>query len=478
MAMGTTGVAMIRRLGRTGWVMAVVGTAVALFEPAAAAIPSGRAGGDQLWLSRFAGGAASYALAVSPDGTRVYVAGCASSGFACDDGYGTVAYDAATGAELWNATYAGFGHGGTAFGIALSPDGSRLFVTGTLGVSSSDFGDYGTVAYDAATGTHLWDETLDQGNADSACCISVGPDGAEVFVTGSAGTPMGDQGYVTLAYDAATGSTLWNSSYQGVAEEYGQAADMGISPDGSLVYVTGTIGGFIDDVGTVAYDTSTGAQVWAAEYSARPISREHTYGLAVSPDGSSVFVVACSGSPVGVPCFQPDYATLAYDATTGAQLWVTTFDDRSHGADFPQDIAVSPDSSSVYVTGYGPGPTATSIYTLAYNAADGTQRWRHLYRAPEGRSAFAYVMAVSPDGARVFVGGFTCCSDFYYDDDLTVAMDAGTGRQLWARFYDGPGHGYDDVNAIGVAPDSSAVYVTGDSADPVGDSYATIAYQS
>jgi PQQ enzyme repeat len=39
--------------------------------------------------------------------------------------------------------------------VATSPDGTRVFVTGTV-EQKGDFGDIETVAYDAATGNELW----------------------------------------------------------------------------------------------------------------------------------------------------------------------------------------------------------------------------------------------------------------------------------------------------------------------------------
>jgi len=57
-----------------------------------------------------------------------------------------VASDASTGAKLWTKRYDGLGHGGgAARAVGVSPDGSKVFVTGS--VSGATSGDYGTVAY-------------------------------------------------------------------------------------------------------------------------------------------------------------------------------------------------------------------------------------------------------------------------------------------------------------------------------------------
>src|SRR5262249_29457319 len=62
-------------------------------------------------------------------------------------------------------------HDGNATSVAASPDGSRVFVTG----STSD--DYATVAYDAATGQQLWDSRYDgpTSGRDFAASVAVSP---------------------------------------------------------------------------------------------------------------------------------------------------------------------------------------------------------------------------------------------------------------------------------------------------------------
>jgi outer membrane protein assembly factor BamB len=96
------------------------------------------------------------------------------------------AYDASTGARLWGRRHDGPGHG---VDLGVSPDGARVFVTGS---------DYATVAYDASTGTRLWATRYDDGDTPSA--LVVGPDGSSVFVTGSSVGPPSTQDYATVAF--------------------------------------------------------------------------------------------------------------------------------------------------------------------------------------------------------------------------------------------------------------------------------------
>jgi hypothetical protein len=66
--------------------------------------------GDQLWVKRYNGPAngldLARALGVSPDGSKVFVTG-QSLGSGSGSDYATVAYDAASGAKLWSRRYNG-----------------------------------------------------------------------------------------------------------------------------------------------------------------------------------------------------------------------------------------------------------------------------------------------------------------------------------------------------------------------------------
>lgn len=121
-------------------------------------------------------------------------------------------------------------------------------------------------------------------------------------------------GYATVAYDAATGNQLWAARYDDPATGGDQAFAMGVSPGGGTAYVTagsaGTDSNSISayDYATVAYDTSTGDQLWTAHYAGPGSNSDEVYSLAVSPSTGTVFVTGHSmGTASG-----DDYVTIAY----------------------------------------------------------------------------------------------------------------------------------------------------------------------
>src|SRR5256885_10347870 len=80
-----------------------------------------------------------------------------------------------------------------------------------------------------------------QGNfGDAATALRVSPDGSTVFVTGSSGASSYENDYATVAYNATTGAQLWVERYNGPSGLDDQATALAVSPSGSTVFVTGT----------------------------------------------------------------------------------------------------------------------------------------------------------------------------------------------------------------------------------------------
>src|SRR5262249_25684965 len=149
--------------------------------------------------------------------------------------------------------------------------------------------------------------------------------------------------------------------------------------------------------------------------------------------------------------------TVAYNAATGAQRWVS----RYNGPAEAHSMAVSPDGGTVFVTGGRYGPTKGDYATVAYNAATGAQLWARRYNGPVNGNDFAQSGAVSPGGGTVFVTGFSDSPSVA--DYATVAYNAATGAQLWAQRYNGPANSDDSALSVAVSPGGGTVYVTGDS---------------
>ncbi|SDU78554.1 S8 family serine peptidase [Jiangella alkaliphila] len=402
----------------------------------------------------------------------------------------TVDFTLACGGEcpgLWVARE----HGPVAAGqdsasaTVVSPDGRRLYVAGTSSGEGSQV-DYLTVAYDTATGRTLWQARYDgpARGQDGVNDIALSPDGARVYVTGlSVGQGVGPSGgdYATLAYDASTGDELWLARYNGPGDNFDNARAVEVSPDGGTVLVTGQVQlrtGTTShtDYGTVAYDAVSGFQRWVALYDGPAVGFDSANDLAVSPRGDAVFVTGHSpGAGSGW-----DHATVAYAVRTGEQLWAARYDGPAGGSDDAGALAVSPDGDRLFVTGTTAGDRGLPDYaTVAYDTSDGARLWTAAYDGPGGSLDRATALAVSPDGSGVYVTGQSSAgSTGATADYATVRYAAATGATSWVARYSGDAEGADAAAAVAVSRDGSQVVVTGTSAgDGSGDDFATVAYE-
>ena len=177
--------------------------------------------------------------------------------------------------------------------------------------------------------------------------------------------------------------------------------------------------------------------------------------MAVSPGGGTVFV---TGDSRGAR--SSDYATVAYNATTGAQRWARRYGTPGASGSGAASLAVSPSGGSVFVTGVSDGGASGDDYaTVAYNAATGARRWAARYNGPSNLFYAAASVAVSPGGGKVFVTGDSVGAATG-DDYATVAYNATTGTQLWARRYNGPANRADGATSVAVSPAGGKVFVT------------------
>lgn len=227
------------------------------------------------------------------------------------------------------------------------------------------------------------------------------PDGATVYVTGDSQSGPGPstRDYLTVAYDAATGDELWTARYNGPGDDQDIALAVHAAADGASVYVTGESGGegTGSDYATVAYDAATGDELWVGRYDGPAGDDDVAHDVDMSPDGSSVYVTGQSGGDTG-----PGYATVAYDAGTGDEVWEARLDDPRGERGSGNALGVAPDGV-IFVTGQSSNPTAGSdIVTVAYDPEGGDRLWLGRYDGSSfGSFDAGTALGVSPDGDRV-----------------------------------------------------------------------------
>ncbi len=392
-------------------------------------------------------------MAISKDGARIFVTGRSPDATGKNE-YLTIAYSTADGEMVWATRYS-TALESQASALALSADGQRLYVTGYSAVANAappapavvNY-DYATVAYDVATGNQLWVARYEGPAAfwDIAYSIAVAnvrqPDGSkyeQVFATGrsnGASANNSDADYATVAYDGHTGAQLWVSRYDGPGRDRDLAYAVGVSPDGASVFVTGeSVGnGTTSDYATVSYDALTGAQRWIARYEKSDL--DLALALAVSPSGNRVAVTGFSVNDGALTAIDRSVATILYDAATGAQVWEDRHGETDGAA--ASKLAFSHDGRRLYaaglengnVIGIGAGPVGGQVghapaLTVAYDVASGGEIWATHYSGPAGDEGNSSVV-VSPDDAHVYVtgGGQSQGADFATISYATGALSS------------------------------------------------------
>ncbi len=397
--------------------------------------------GDQIFSSRV--------IQSSTDGRTVFVTGFSlrSGG---KDSAATIAYDAATGSQQWLQRYDGTPDLPECVSIALAVNSGRVYAGGFCFARDSGtgipLGFYPTVlAYDTQ-GNLLWSNFFSTPEFSSVRPndVIVSPDDSMVYVEGIAqvANPVPDgptYEMLTIAFDSS-GNLMW---YRPVDEAKSGGMQVRVSPDSGTVYATGET---LDAVGHTtgmyvrAY-SATGDLRWSNLFQVptNVIGNPPT-GLAVTPDGSRVFLAGDSQNAVGVW----NYDTVAYDSSDGAIVWHQRSTDA--GQTWPYSpIAISQDGSLVYVTGTtGTGiesttPTRFGFDTIAYNSATGAVVWESTL--DDALNVYLYPfpgLDVNPKNGEVYVSGPDWQAPGAYSGAAIFAIatysagyDGKTGQQLW-----------------------------------------------
>ncbi|WP_292379192.1 PGF-pre-PGF domain-containing protein [Methanosarcina sp. UBA289] len=235
-------------------------------------------------------GSSTHGVAVSPDGTKVYVTNDVSS----TDNSTVSIIDASI-----NTVTATVPVGKWPYGIAVSPDGKKVYVAneGSNNVSVID------------TATSKVTDTVN--TRISPYGVAVTPDGTKVYVTNSWNRNVS---VIDTATNKVTATVNTEDGTYGVV----------VSPDGKKVYVANYRSKNVSVI-----DTATDTVIATIEVGYGPI------GLTVTPDGKKVYVA------------NEDKTISVIDTATNTVIAVVNVISEPFG------IAVTPDGKNVYVANKG-----------------------------------------------------------------------------------------------------------------------------
>ena len=240
--------------------------------------------------------------------------------------------------------------------------------------------------------------------------VAVTPDGTKVYVANTNNEGFNTNSNISVI-DTATNKVTANVYQEGMISPMGVA----VTPDGTKVYVTDSSSGYVFAINTTTNQIAT---TWLG-------AGEFPSGVAVTPDGTKVYVAVAYAELGTEPENYPGFVDV-YDTRTHT-FFVVTVGTGANG------VAITPDGSNVYVTNSGSnnvsvinttnniayasinvglnphGVAVTPDGTKVYVANEGSNNVsvidttsKTIYASvPVGKYPFG--VAVTPDGTKVYV---------------------------------------------------------------------------
>ncbi|NOQ70808.1 MAG: T9SS type A sorting domain-containing protein [Crocinitomix sp.] len=318
--------------------------------------------GAELW-STIAGGTSNFDSGVDvvvDSNDDVIIVGSRTSS-PTDVDFITLKYSS-TGSFVWAQLIGGTGNDLPK--LILIDASDNIYVGGHREFSpETTFFDFFAAKYNSV-GALQWSNTEDSGHGNLDTPFAMTLDGSnDVILAGSGFTDiLNEEDYMTVKFSGSTGAVVWKELYPGNAEAFDVVNAVVV--DGSdNVFVTGRSKSVetSEDYYTIAYN-SAGTELWSDRYSTEGLEYDEATDIRVSDDDAYVYVTGYSFNGPS----NNDFVTLKYDASDGAQEWITVFDGPSSNSD--QAIRMQLDASeNIFITGNSHGGATNLDYsTIKY----------------------------------------------------------------------------------------------------------------
>ncbi|MDQ7988659.1 MAG: beta-propeller fold lactonase family protein [Candidatus Dactylopiibacterium sp.] len=368
------------------------------------------------------------------------------------------------------------GYGEYVTDIVVSADGRTVFISGSSAANAAGTSTLRVYARDTASGALTLLQTFTQGLADDPATSAIEVDGLNgisamamhgdtLYVAGY-GTGGSASAYALLCFTQDASGRL---NFTGVVASQGvggaagldaQVSEIVISADGRSLYTINGVTAIDGATGKsvlaqFSRDTTTGALAYLGAYTggSADLGMNGPSGIAVSPDGGSVYVANRSNSMLTVFSRDAVSGVLTYKGFVNAASIAADPDSGAQPADNRyllelQDVVIAPDGAYVYV---GSGQQAT-LTVFRRDAGDGSLTYvgtLDLYTTgltPANALAIRE-LAVSADGTALYAG-------MQGGQLIVFSRDAATGTLSHA----GTVNAGLRTNQIAVTPDGLNLY--------------------
>ena len=345
-------------------------------------------------------------------------------------------------APSWVQTFGGSGND-QGWGIDVGPDG-EVYVAGFVQGQGLDV----FLARIDAPGNPVWQTTWTRVFDQKA--FEVRYANGFLYVGGVAarsGSP-GSQDMLLAKVWASNGTTDWEATWNGPADQYDEAD--GIAVEDDTVFVSGWADATLDfsegDLALVAFNLD-GAYVRHVLWGGA--AREEGNGALVS-DGRNLYV---AGIADGVNLFAGgDAVVVGFNQTTFTEVWNTTWG----GSGVDDAYGIASHGSRLYATGLTTSFGGDRIFLLTLDL-DGTLLHNETWGGNGAEAARA--VGASPNGSAVYVAGRTSS---YGNGSFDVVLLEFDGTGAFASYRTWGGTASDVSHGIVVGTD--AVFIAGETA--------------
>ena len=367
-------------------------------------------------------------LFFKPDGTKMYIVG--ASGDEVNEYSLSTAWDITTASYVQNFSI--LAQDGAPFGLFFKPDGTKMYM---VGVDFDSVYEYNlSTDWDISTASYAQSFSV-QAEDTQPTGVFFKPDGTRMYIVGSVGDEV-DEYSLSTPWDISTASHVQSFS---VNAEESTPTGLFFKPDGTRMYIVGDNGDEVNE-----YSLSTSWDVSTASYVRR------------------FFVSSQLSVPNGI-FFKPDGSAMYIVGSTSDRVWqysLGSHDVRSQEAS-STDLFFKADGTKMYVIGYSgddvneynlstPWDTSTAIFVQ--NFAMGTEE-----TSPRG-------LFFKPDGTKIYMVGSS--GDDVNEYSLSTAWDVGTASYVQSFSV---GAQETIPNGVFFKPDGTKMYVIGSSGDDVNE---------